>query len=83
MSNIEFEADNMNFNKSGSQTSKRISKTATFLINKKIVKTENQANLLILISVAVIIAVSIFVYRNFNYQAPLITPEQLIQLKTI
>jgi hypothetical protein len=87
MSSIDFEADDQgarnNVLYSKFQSSSQKPRIVDFLIRKGIAKTESQANVILLATIVVLIVVSIFLFRYNSYQNQPITPEQLIQLKTI
>ncbi|HTK33395.1 MAG TPA: hypothetical protein VL335_02515 [Candidatus Paceibacterota bacterium] len=87
MSNIEFDGDNQGAQGhllyARFQASAKKPSIVSFLINKNIVKNENQANVFLLILIGVFIVGAVILYHSFNYQNGLITPEEFIQSKSI
>jgi hypothetical protein len=87
MSNIEFEGENQNQHNSflyaKFQASNQKPGIVNFLIRKNIVKNQAQANAVLLILVLACLAAAYFVYQDYNSQAVLMSPEQLIQSRTL
>ena len=78
--NISFEESNFKTKYNDSNLKKSISdKIISFLIDKKIVKNEQQAQILLLVSIVLCLVISFFLFRSSTQIAPAVIDPGLLR----